>query len=136
MYFWVLGKLAPHLPQEMLQKTLEAALSIQYDLNRAHALSELAPHQPQVLPEALEATLGIQYDLNRAVVFSNLLSVLNLSSIKFHLWCEILHNLSHRARFELLQDIPKLSDAIIALGGTEALAETLRAIQEVCRQWR
>jgi hypothetical protein len=29
-----------------------------------------------------------------------------------------------------------LSDAIIALGGTDALVATVRAIQEVCRQWR
>jgi hypothetical protein len=88
-----------------------------------------------MLQEALRIARGIQDDSNRANCFSSLLLALNVASIKF-LWREILHNLSHQYRYQLLEDIPKLSDAIIALGGIEALSATVRAIQEVCRQWR
>nr|MBD2773305.1 hypothetical protein [Iningainema tapete BLCC-T55] len=130
-----LSQLAPHLP-EVLEEALAAARGIQDDYYRADALSQLAPHLPEVLEEALAAARGIQDDYYRAKVFSSLLSVIDLTSIEFQLWCEILHNLSYHYRYELLGDIPKLSDAIIALGGTEALGATARAIQSVCQQWR
>jgi len=133
---YALSELARHLP-EILQEALDTTRSIQGDSYRARALSELAPHlPPELLQQALDTTRSIPDDSERAGCFSSLLSVLNLASIKFDLWCEILHNLSHYERYKLLGDIPKLSDAIIPLGGTDALVATVRAIQQVCRQWR
>ncbi len=131
-----ISELAPHLPPELLPVALDVARGIQDDRYRAKALSGLAIRLPQVLQEALNTARGIQDEKYRADVFSSLLSVLDLTSIKYPLWHEILHNLSHHNRYQLLKDIPKLSDAIIALGGTKALAATVRAIQEVWRQWR
>jgi hypothetical protein len=43
--------------------------------------------------------------------------------------------LACRDRKHLLKDISELSSVIIAVGGSEALAQTARAITEVGRQW-
>ncbi|NJR61721.1 MAG: hypothetical protein HC769_24535 [Cyanobacteria bacterium CRU_2_1] len=131
----ILAKLAPHLP-EILEEALDAACSILNEPYSGSPLSELAPYlPPELLQQALDAARGIKDGSDRATCFSSLLLVLNLASIKSDFWREILRNLSHHERSALLEDIPKLSDAIIALGGTEALVATVRAIQEVCRQW-
>ncbi|MBW4596693.1 MAG: hypothetical protein KME46_28280 [Brasilonema angustatum HA4187-MV1] len=127
--------LAPHLSEVLLEKALEVALSIKNYDDRAKALTGLAPHLSEVLLEkALEATLSIKNDKYRAEALTGLAP--HLTSIKFDLWCEILHNLSYQFRDQFLQNIPILSDAIIELGGIKALSATVSAIQEVCRQWR
>ena len=131
----VLAKLAPHLP-EILQEAFETACSAINGLCSGSAIIELAPHlPPELLQQAFNAACSMKNESQRAERFSSLLPVLNLASIEFDFWREILHNLSHHERSALLEDIPKLSDAIIALGGAEALVGTVRAIQQVCRQW-
>ena len=93
-----------------------------------------------MLPEALQAARATISEDICALLLSELLSELlpklNLASINFSFWCEILRTLSHHCREDLLVDIPNLSAAIISLGGIEALAKTACAIQDVCRQWK
>ena len=51
------------------------------------------------------------------------------------LWRETLHVLASRTRPDLLADLRTLELVIAALGGSEAAAETFRAIQDVGRWW-
>jgi hypothetical protein len=60
---------------------------------------------------------------------------LKSSSLDLSFWKESLHVLACCDRNKLLENISKLSSVIIALGGSEALAQTARAIVEVGRQW-
>ena len=58
-----------------------------------------------------------------------------MSTLTFCFWKESLRILAYRDRKKLLGDISELSSVLIALGGSEALAQIARAIQEVGRQW-
>jgi hypothetical protein len=59
-----------------------------------------------------------------------------LASAQGHLlWCETLHVLASNSRDELLSDLRALSPVIVSLGGPEAAAETIRAIEDVGRWW-
>ena len=53
----------------------------------------------------------------------------------FSLWNKTLRILSTRRRRDLLSDIRALAPAVAALGGGEAVRETVDAIQDVCRWW-
>jgi len=53
----------------------------------------------------------------------------------FSLWNETLRFLSTRRRRDLLSDIRALAPVVAALGGGEAVLETVDAIQDVCRWW-
>ena len=53
----------------------------------------------------------------------------------YPLWRETLHLSSRRPRSDLLLDIGALVPVIVALGGHDALADTARAIGDVCRWW-
>jgi hypothetical protein len=130
-----LSNLAPHLP-EILPEALLAARAIKDEYYRALALSKLAPHLPEILPEALLVARAIQHEYDRAYALSGMILPLkSSSSFDFSLWKESLRLLACRERKNLLEDITELSSVIIALGGSEALTQTARAIQEVGRQW-
>jgi hypothetical protein len=120
---------------EILPEALEAARAIQNESSRAKALSSLARHFPEILSEALEATRAIQDEYYRANALSGMIPPLKSSSFDFSFWKESLHVLARRERKNLLTDISELSSVITALGGSEALAQTARAIQDVGRQW-
>jgi hypothetical protein len=55
----VLGTLAPHLPEALLEQALATATTISDENQRARALGGLAPHLPEpLLTRALSATVG------------------------------------------------------------------------------
>ena len=133
----VLSGLAPHLPSSLLPEALEAALAIKYESSRASALSGLAPHLPSsLLPEALGAARAISDERHRASALSGLAPHLPESTNELAFWCEILSVLSCCQRKDFLTDLVKLDRVILALGGTEALRQAVRGIQDVCRQWK
>jgi hypothetical protein len=91
----------------------------------------------------IELALEADWDHARARALSDLassLAALPLTSLA-HLWLEdqkggnLLHALARRPRRDLLSDIRTLAPVIAALGGPEAVAETVRAIQDVGRWW-
>ena len=53
----------------------------------------------------------------------------------YPIWRETLPSLAYRPRQDLLSDLTALRPIIVALGGEEAVAETIRAIQDVGRWW-
>ncbi len=133
---WALGGLAPYLP-EVIPEALEVARLIQGEYSRAAALRGLAPYLPaELLPEALEVARSIQDEYSQAAAFSNLLVLLNKTPIDLTFWFELLHTLAYLSRQELIEAMPKLSPAILALGGKSALEGTVVAMREVCQQWR
>ena len=104
---------------------------------RVSALSRLAPHLPSsLLPEALEAARAIENEQHRASALSGLAPHLPESTNELAFWCEILSVLSCCQRKDFLTDLVKLDRVILALGGTEALRQAVRGIQDVCRQWK
>ena len=88
-----LGKLAHHLPPDLLPQALAAARNIRDADARTRALAALAPHlppdeRPQVLAEALASGLA---ELPRPALYS--------------LWGETLPRLARRTRSDLLADL-------------------------------
>ena len=54
-----LSDLVEELPPELLPQALDIAQSIEYELDRAKALTILVPHQPELLPQALSTIRSI-----------------------------------------------------------------------------
>ncbi|NEP53784.1 MAG: hypothetical protein F6K65_35285, partial [Moorea sp. SIO3C2] len=131
-----LSGLAPQLPQ-ILPEALEAARELTDKSRRAYPLSTLAPHCPQsLLPEVLEMAQAIQSEYHRARVFSGLIKNPGFSlQDDVSLWQEFLHTLACRDRQDFLRNLVNLSPTIISLGGKEALAAIVEAIQDVSRWW-
>ena len=50
-------------------------------------------------------------------------------------WCETLQILARRTRIDLLTDLHALMSVVVSLGGSKAIIETCRAIQDVGRWW-
>ena len=131
-----LSRLAPHLSASLLPEALEAARVISDERHRAYALSQLAPHLPKILPEALEAARVISDERHRAYALSRLATHFSESTDEPAFWSEILSVLACCPRQYFLSNLVNLSQAILALGGMEALRQVVRAIQDVCRQWK
>ena len=53
----------------------------------------------------------------------------------YRVWVEALHDLTTSTRPKLCLDLGRLAPVIAKLGGEEAITETFRAIQDVCRWW-
>jgi hypothetical protein len=134
----VLTTLAARLPPELLPEALAAARKIQDANDRAELLTALAARlPPELLPEALAAARVIKDEDARAKALATLAPRLAKlpRSILYRLWDETLPRLSRRTRRDLLSDLGALAPAIHALGGAEAVAETVRAIRDVARWW-
>ena len=101
-----LAALAPHLTAPLLGEALEAARAIGDERSRSEALAALAPR----LAELPSATL-------------------------YPLWSKTIRLSATRTREGLLGDLCALVPVLAALGGTEEVVETFRAIQDVGRWW-
>jgi NB-ARC domain len=116
---------------------LAAACGIQKEDYRAKVLSSLAANTPpSFLCKIWEAISQITDKPTRTKAISGCLPNLPLDQLSHHDWCNYLHLLSHRKRFELMEDITKLYPAIIHLGGSTAMRGVVDAMNEVCSQWR
>jgi len=132
-----LSALAPHLPESLLLESLKVTRQIQSESGRAKALKAIAPYLPKsLLPEALEITRRIRDKYHSAQAFQGMADRLIELSTSTSLWHEVLHILSHLRRNELLPTMAELRPFIVNLGGEEALEEMIRAMREVCHQWR
>ena len=101
-----LAVLAPRLTEPMLREALEAARAIEDEEYRSEVLAALAPRLAELPPATLSP-----------------------------LWSKTIRLLATRTREGLLGDLCALVPVLAALGGTEAMAETFRAIQDVGRWW-
>jgi len=141
-----LAGLSPHLPEAeregVLREALAAAREIEDESTRSEALAGLSPHLPEaeregLLREALAAAREIRWEDDRSKVLAGLaphLAKFPYTAL-FSLWNETLRILSTRRRRDLLSDIRALAPVVVALGGGEAVRETVDAIQDVCRWW-
>jgi hypothetical protein len=105
-----LGALAPYLPEELLLKTIEMALTIDYDREK--------------LLEILGGEL-----VKRGIA---------LTDLAYEIWVNILQQMSRSNRPKFLRDLAALMPFILALAGDEApqTAEGIyQAIQDVCGWW-
>jgi hypothetical protein len=118
------------------------------DESRARALTALVPQVPGservgVLGEALAAARAIDDEGSRAGALAEMTVYLEAlpddDLVSFWLMefdgLNLLHSLARRQRRDLLSDLSALAPILSALGGAEAVAGTLRAIQDVGRWW-
>ncbi|MEZ4868835.1 MAG: effector-associated domain EAD1-containing protein [Caldilineaceae bacterium] len=139
----MLVAVAPFLPdkaeqERVLTEALGVVRVIEDSSSRADALTNLAPHlSPKQIEEALAVARAIQDRYYRGRILTNLAPCLAKFSqtYLYPLWCETLPILSSRTRDHLLSDLAALSDVIVCLGGSSALAEAAQAIQDVGRWW-
>jgi hypothetical protein len=156
----VLTKLSPQVPEPLLIESLQEALNVVRKLPegkdvargwgsgrypRIEALLELTPYLPdpfqlEALSEALATARKIVDADERSEVIAKLASPLaELAEysppVLYPVWSETLHVLATRTRRDLLSDLHTLEPVLSALGGTEAVTETFRAIQDVGRWW-
>jgi hypothetical protein len=121
------------------RKALEAARAIDDDEQRAATLAVHleSPLRAPALREALEAARAIGDKLARATTLATLAPRLAElpPTMLYPIWSETLWVLTVRSRKDLLSDLRDLSPVIVALGGAEAVTETIRAIQDVQRWW-
>ena len=99
-------RLAPTERDQALREALEAARAIEDEGFRSAALAALAPRLAELPPSTL-----------------------------YPLWSKTIRLSATRTREGLLGDLCALVSVLAALGGTEATAETFRAIQDVGRWW-
>jgi hypothetical protein len=136
-----LAALAPHLPKPLQGKAVDVARAITGKW-RAEALVALATHLPEaerppILCEAFLAAPALDFAGERAGALASLASSrLRLSREQLYaLWRSSLHALAVHPRPELLADLRALAPIEFALGGQEAIVESLHAIQAVSRWW-
>lgn len=139
----IITGLAPYLTESLLQQALLIAQQIKQNLMQAKTLLQLAPYlpepqQPEVLRVALVITLTAEnISLERTEIMTDLIhQIAGLSPAPMYaLWREALHTLAVYTRPKLVQDLQAMTSVITALGGTEAVEETLCGIQDVARWW-
>jgi hypothetical protein len=132
---------APHIQEPMIQQMLEKVLAIKTEWQQAEILARLAPNlSERWLAQSLELAIRISvpettYGRTRALaaLAPHLASL--LPAKLYPLWTEILHELSIHSRQDLLGDLGALEPVIISLGGTHAVAELVRAVQDVGQWW-
>jgi hypothetical protein len=129
--------LAGKLPEGLLAKALDAALSCQFEHYRAMALTGLAEKLPEALPLALDAALSIQDERYRAEALTALMPKFeNLSnSVLLNFWQETVKCFCRQTRQQSLRDIAVITPLIFQLGSQAAIQEVVTAIELVTRWW-
>jgi hypothetical protein len=115
---------------------LATAREIGDESDRAKALTGLAPHLPEILPEALATAREIGNESNRAKALQALTKLLTLANVDLSLWEKTLHVLGTLTRHHFLETIPNLVPLILHFGGEVALREVYQGIREVSRWWK
>ena len=133
-----LTQLAVYLSTEQLTDILAAVqVALSEDI-RAQALVELAPHlSPEQLVKSLQMAQAMNDRRNRTPALTALsrhLAQLPLTMLR-PCWNQALHSSATHDRNELLLDLEMLTPVIKALGGADALQETVGAIRDVGRWW-
>jgi hypothetical protein len=141
-----LAAIAPHLAEplreRMLGEALEAARQTSYEYARVEALAALAPHlaeplREEVLGEALEAARQISDEYARARALAALAPRLaEVQPVTLYAeWQKTLRNLANLSRHNGLFVLKAYAPILAKLGGAQAVAGTLRSIQDVGRWW-
>ena len=99
-------------------------------------MTGLAPHFPQLLPEALEVARGIGDEYSRAEVLKALTATLTPANVDLSFWQDVLQALGSLTRPKFLETIPNLVPLILHFGGEVALREVYQSIRDVSRWWR
>ena len=141
----VLVVLAAKLP-EVVPEAFVAVRDMRSNYTRAITLANLVPHlPPELLFEAFVIAQNINVRKPHWIVRVNRDRTIALMAIAsamlkmqtsdlLPLWQKVLHSLSSQSR-QNLHTLLTLAEVIHVLGGKEAMAETLAAIQEVERWW-
>ena len=116
-------------------EAFETACWIQDEYHKAELLSELALLFSEHRSKILKILSKMKQKDAVAAWLSYGTTSLSANSLIPEDWQLLLHLLASCSRKELLSDLTQLAPMIIHLGGKSALRGTVKAIQEVCRQW-
>jgi len=120
------------------EEALDSTRSIVFEDFRVSAIVAIEPYLGDTLvPKALELARAIsrKRDRIKALVALALRLAKVPQSRLLPLWEEILGIAATCSRSDLLADLSALAPVIRTLGGPEAIDETCRAIEDVCRWW-
>jgi hypothetical protein len=127
--------LTPHLPEPLRLRALEQTLQA---ASYCAELAVLAPHLPDaLLTRALEVVLAIGNAGQRSAALAILAPYLSAmpAADLYSLWSRTLPRLASRTRSDLFADLRALLPVIIRLGGSQAVADTFQAIQDISQWW-
>jgi len=129
--------LTPYVDAELVDDALAKVRAIQDDRWRAIALAGLSRHGDAILREGLGAAASLDEASWRASSLERLASTVSgLDAEAAHgLWREALAVLARRTREDLLSDLGALSALVARLGGAEAVAGAVDALEDVRRWW-
>lgn len=137
--------LAPHLPERLTIEALVVAQTIEDKKYRGKALTGLASKVPekerkQILQNALMIAWETEDVKDRTTLLSGLAPHMAAWVIRDRAsvndtWVPMIHFLAARTRRNLFSDLRALAPIIEAFGGSESIAETFLAIQDVGRWW-
>lgn len=103
---------------------------------RTLALNSLTAYLPEdLLTQSLAATTGFVDDRYRAQTLMQLIPQLHPEQIDHHLWCELLHPLTHLKEADFCHNLSKLMPIMMALGGPKIHEKTIRILQTISDQW-
>jgi VIT1/CCC1 family predicted Fe2+/Mn2+ transporter len=132
-----LSALVPHLPEELMGEALEVACQIQDESYRARALSALVPHLPQtLLDESLRCVKEMRDPYYKAIAFQGFALQFTHISTTSKFWSDTLHVFSALHRKEVMSTLANLNSFLSTLGGSVAVKEIVRAMQEMCQEWQ
>lgn len=125
---------SPILPEQVL----ELVKSIENDYYRARALVSAVHDLPsESLDEVLLICKGLDMAETRIQVWASLsprLAQIPLDSL-YPMWQSLIRSLASRSRQDLVSDLQGLEPVIAAIGGAEAVGETIRSIQDIGHWW-
>ncbi len=135
---WVLGRLSPHLPaagqEAVLAQALAAATAITDDSKRTQILGSLAPYLPANLLTHALAAVSKTWAVPLVALVERGRSV--LSPDEDSEWLELLRNaVSGTDRVTCLAVIMAVAPAIADIGGSTAIVECVKAIENTHRWW-
>ncbi|NEO77662.1 hypothetical protein [Moorena sp. SIO4G3] len=130
--------LAPRLTKKLMPLGLESALSIKDTILKAESLRELSPYLPNNLVyKILDFCKEIREECQDKK--ASLLGGISPQLIEldpentYNHWHSIIYPLSAQPRQYFLREINGLSSLIVNLGGTEAIEESAKVIEDIIR---
>jgi hypothetical protein len=139
---WVFAKIASRLSPEQLQRAMAIVRRMSYPIWKCDAMSDLLSHVPPgqrdgAASEALSWAIEIDDASDRRERLDKIIARFHHlpRSELYTLWRRTLHSLALRKRENLLADISAIAPLAEVLGGTAALIEIARALEDTTEWW-
>jgi hypothetical protein len=130
--------LVPKLPDSLLQKAVEATRAMDESPCRRRMLAAIAPRLPEPLLLSILGERMLEDPASRCFAveaFAPSIIARLPRGTQYRIFHKILRSLAGDPRKEALSLLPALIPFLRALGEPSAVADTARAVIDVCRWW-